>query len=233
MHQSSPTNWKLLGGFALAGLASGLLSVISCEVLSNIPRLENLSLGSYVPGAMFGLIVSACSAICFGIRSWARLLAFIAASIGACFLAVELSTSGTLSFLQLDQLLGDSIFYVSMFLSGMLGAFIVLAAAQLFFSPGRHSKTILSAALLWSLVGGALGVAGWALGDSVGKVLWVALHAIHLTASDPSLEAAVEHDIVNFFSLFVLWQACIAPVVGWLIAKSSARQSERNAAASA
>jgi hypothetical protein len=222
-------NRGLIAGLVLAGFASGILSVISLEVFSNIPQLEPFRLGLYLPGAIFGVIVWAYYAIFSGVRSWVTLLALIAACIGAYFSAVQLTASEIVDF----RLLGDSSFYVSIFLSGMVGAFLVLAAAQFLLATNRRWKTILNAALRWSLAGGALGVAGWTLGGSLGKVLWLALHAVHLTASDLSFEAAVRNQTVNLFSLFALWQACMAALLGWLIAKSSAPQSKRNAAASA
>jgi hypothetical protein len=230
--QPSPINRKLIAGLALAGLASGVLSIISSEPLSNIPRLQELRLLMYVPGAIFGVFISAYYAIFGRIRSWARLLAFVAASVAAYFLALVLSVYTVVSFRPLGWS-RESAFYVAMFLGGLVGAFVILAAAQLLLSTRRKWKAILNRALLWSLAGGLLGVLGFALGGSLGKLLWLVLHAMHLTLTDADVEGAVRTQTVNVFSLFVLWQACMAPLLGWLVSKSSAAQPDHQSAASA
>jgi hypothetical protein len=227
-----PINRRTIAGLAWAGFISGTLSVIALEVLSSIPRLQELRLVLFVPGAVFGVIVSSYYAIFLRIRAWARLLSLIAASIGAYFLAVQLSVYALVGFRELDWSSRPWSFNGALFLGGMVGAFVMLTTAQLLLSTRRKWRAVLGAAILWSLAGGALGVAGWALGGSVGKLFWLALHAIRLTMSDASLEAAVSSQNVNMYSLLLLWQAAMAPVLGWLISKGSAAQAEHQSAAS-
>lgn len=232
MSQSSPTNHNLIAGLALAGFASGVLSAISAELFSNIPRLQELRLVIYVQGAIFGVILSAYYAIFSRVRSWARLLSLIAASEAAYFLAVVAGVYAVVSFRPLEWS-RESAFYGAMFLGGLVGAFVLLAASQLLLSTRPKSKAVLTRAALWSLAGGLLGAVGFALGGSLGKVLWLALHAIGLTFTDTELEGAVRNETTNFFSLFVVWQTCMAPMMGWLVSKGSAAQPEHQSVASA
>src|SRR5262249_44325319 len=157
------------------------------------------------------------------------LLSFIAASTGAYFVAVWLSVLSVLSF-RPSGLSRDEAFYAGMFVGGLVGGFLILTTAQLLLSLRRKWKAIFGRAVLWSLAGGALGLAGFALGGSLGKLLWLALHAMHLTMTDADLERAVSTETVNVFSLFVLWQTCMAPLLGWLVAKGSAAQPEHQSA---
>jgi hypothetical protein len=98
MDQSSPTNRKLIAGMALAGLISGVLSLISLELLSGLPGFGKLPPGLYAPGTVFGAVVAACCVILLRIRSWPRLLLLIAASTGAYFMAVGLSLYALIGF---------------------------------------------------------------------------------------------------------------------------------------
>jgi hypothetical protein len=230
--QSSPTNRKLIAGLALAGFASGTLSIVSLEPLSNIPRLQELRLALYVPGAIFGVIVAVYYAIFMRARSSARLLSFIVAAVTAYFLAVTLSVYAVVS-LRSFEWSKETLFYGAMFVGGLVGSLILIIAAQLLLSTGRKWKAILARAFLWSLAGGFLGVVGFALGGSLGKLLWLALYAMQLTFTDTDLDTAVRTQTVNVFSLFVVWQAGMAPLLGWLVAKGSAAQPERQTATSA
>ncbi|MCI0352711.1 MAG: hypothetical protein L0Z53_25095 [Acidobacteriales bacterium] len=232
MNQSS-SNRKLIAGLALAGFASGILSVIFLEIFAGNPQLNEFRSALYVPGVVFGVVISACYAIFFRFRSWARLLSLVAAATAAYFFALQCSVYALVGFKELDWAARPWAFYGALFIGGVAGAFVLLTAAQLLLATRRKWKAVLAAALLWSLAGGLLGVAGFALGSSVGKLLWLALSAVRLPLSDASLEAAVSDQNVNMFSMFVLWQTCMAPVLGWLVAKSSAGQPQHQSAISA
>jgi hypothetical protein len=222
---------KTFAGLVLAGFVSGILSVIVLEVLSSIQRLNEFRFVVYVPGVVFGVVISLHYAIFFRFRSWARLLALIAASTAAYFSAIYCTMYALFGFRELDW---DRrwAFYGALFIGGLAGAFIVLTAGQLLLAWRRQWKRVLAAAALGPLAGGVLGVAGFALGDSLGKLLWLALNAIGLV-SDASLEAAVSNQNVNMFSLLVVWQTCMVPVLGSLVVKRAAAQSQSQSATSA
>lgn len=221
---------KTLAGMAFAGLLSGIVSVICLEVSASIPRLHEFRSTLYIPGVVFGVVISAYYAILWRSGSWLRLLWFIAASTAAYFVAVQCSVYTLFGFKELDWPARPWAFYGALFIGGIAGTFVLLTSAQLLLSTRRRWKAVLAAAILWSFAGGALGVAGYALGGTLGKLLWLALSALHL-ASDASLETAVRNENVNMFSLFVLWQACMAPVLGWLISKSAVGQTPDQLAA--
>jgi len=212
---SSPSNRKMIAGLAVAGLASGVLTSISSDLFSNSPQPQEVRLVVFAQGAIFGVFVSAYYALFWRVRRWARLFALIAASTAAYFLAVVLSVFTVSIFRRSEWLSREGVFLAAMFVGGCVGALGILTAAPLLLATRRSWKAILARAMLWSLAGGLLGVVGFALGGSLGKLLWLTLHAIGCTFTDKDVEGAVRNETVNVFSLFVVWQTGIAPLLGW------------------
>jgi hypothetical protein len=240
MDNSQPTfsRKKTITGLALAGFASGLLAIIAIEVLSRFPRLEEFLAAPaavYTPGLVFGLMFSSYCAIFLRARAWIKLLSLIAASTVAYYSAVKTTIYLVVSLTKLsaEWIRRGWLFDVALFVGGIVGAFLLLAAVQLLLSRSRSRKTPLATALLWSLAGGALAIVGWQLGGSVGKLLWLTLHAVGLTGFDATVEDAIRNETVNFHSLYPVWQMGMGPVLGLLIRKGSAAQPERQSATSA
>jgi hypothetical protein len=112
---------------------------------------------------------------------------------------------------------------IALFVSGLIGGFLVLGAVALFFRPGIGKGALAMTALLGAVLGGTLGVAGWALRSSVGVAVWHLFHAFHLTPQrEPSPRTWFhdEHDYTNssrMYSLYVVWQTGFALAAGILL----------------
>jgi hypothetical protein len=225
---------RTIAGLALAGMVSGLLTIVLFEVVNNLKDVDPGRLGLFAPGTAFGLVLSAYFLIFLRIRAVTKLAGFVAASIGAYISAYCTGYySVDLDFTIRDERGRALLWDVVLFCAGTVGAFVLLGAAQLLFCAERKWSVVVKRGLAWSLAGGSLAVAGSELGGSLGKVLWLLLNSLHLTISHADVQAAVQDESVNSVSLFALWQAGMAAVLGSLISKSSAAQPERQAAASA
>ena len=194
-----------------AGFLSGLLTIA-------LPFPDRFS--SYCIGALFGVVIAACLWWSQGLRSVWKAIAFVIASMVAYQVGVD-ATVATPSDL---RILGVHLFAEPgktaahiFFSGGLVGAFVIFAAALFLFFPAEKSWRVLGKALAWSTLGGVLGVAGWELGSSLGKVLWLALHALHRTAAGEDLQTALDHETGAFYSLFVVWQTGAALVLGVLL----------------
>jgi hypothetical protein len=231
-----PFSRKTLAGLSLAGFTSGLFAIIVIEVLARFPRLEELPLpppSVYVPGVIFGLMFSGYCVIFHRIRRWIKLFSVLAASTIAYYLAVQTTTHLVVSFTKLSAEWSRRgwLFDVALIAGGIVGAFLLLMAVQLLLSGTLSWKKALVTSLPWSLAGGALAIVGWELGSSLGKFLWLSLHAVRLTAFDPTIEEAIRNETVNFHSLYPIWQMGMAPLLAWLITKRPAVQPEHQSAA--
>jgi hypothetical protein len=230
MGNSHTLRGRTITGLALTGAVSGLLTMALLEFLASFQALQDVGFALYVPGAVFALIVSAYCAIFMRIRSGARWLGLFVASVIANLIAFKL----TIYIISPGwRVLTTVVFDGALFCGGAAGALVLLASAQLLFCTRPKWVATLRNASLWSLAGGALAVIGWELGGSLGKVLWHLLHFLRLPLSDTDIQDAIRTQNVNFCSLFVLWQAGIATVVGFLLSKKLAAQPERQSAASA
>jgi len=195
----------------LAGFLSGLLTI-------SLPFPDRVS--SYCIGALFGVVIAACLWLSRGRRSIWKAIAFVIASIVAYQVAVDttVATPSSLRIFGFHLAAEQGRTAAHMFFTGgLVGAFVVFAAALFLFFPAEKSWRVLAKALAWSTLGGVLGVAGWSLGSSVGKAFWFALHALHRTAPGEDLQAAIDHETPAFYSLFILWQTGAALILGILL----------------
>jgi len=204
-----------------AGLLSGLLAI-------SLPFPDRVS--SYCIGALFGVMTMACLWLSPGLRSVWKAIAFIIASVVAYEVAVDATVATPSSFrifgfhLVAEQ--GKTAAHI-FFTGGLVGAFVVFASALFLFFPAEKSWRVLGKALAWSTLGGVLGVAGWALGSSVGKAFWFALHALHRTAPGEDLQAALDHETPAFYSLFIVWQTGAALILGILLRQAESLSALR------
>jgi hypothetical protein len=66
----------------------------------------------------------------------------------------------------------------SLFIGGMVGALLILSAVLSLVDSGAPWTRILAKSLVWSPVGGVLGIAGYNLGPWLGLVLWTFKHSL-------------------------------------------------------
>lgn len=80
--------------------------------------------------------------------------------------------------------------------------------------PREKLWRITSSALAWSLGGAVLAVAGWALGQPLGKPIWLTLNSINLSDQHMDLSTAMVNEAPSYVSLFLVWQPGIAFLLG-------------------
>jgi len=115
---------------------------------------------------------------------------------------------------------------------GLVGGFLVFYSVMfLCLTAGR--KTLRRKALQGTLLGGALGVAGWALRSSVGVALW---HLFHALKAVPFWERSPEEwfggkldygELARMYSVYVVWQTGVAAAVGWMLRREPIRPTRQ------
>jgi hypothetical protein len=119
---------------------------------------------------------------------------------------------------------------VSLFAGGVAGGFVILAFVSILVhsilvNPGGGYRTPMVKSLTWSLVGGVLGVIGWALGPSLGMAIWYAVHGLGLTAPDETFQNALG-ERSHEFSLFVVWQTGMALLLAIMLRPDRAKSRD-------
>jgi len=177
---------------ALAGLASALCTIAT-------QALPNWASG-YYEGFVFGIWIAAYFVVHEGVRSVGKVVAFVAASTAA-FLASVLAAFKVFDHLPGHASTGSSgvnIPLLVFFISGTVGAFIILGAAFLLFGPRNVTWRSLSRIVLWSGIGGFLGIVGWTLGS------------------------LLKRPNAQFFPLFIIWQTGVALSLALLLSSERA-----------
>jgi len=206
----------------LTGLVSGLLT--------SIFTLPNGTEAGFMSGMIFAVLLTACLAI-WGIvpsvwKAWGIILVVTAAYAVALYTAVGIQMRYPQivpTAEQWDMGTNEPASPIALFLGGLVGGFLVLGAVAFFCRPGISRGTLARTALLGALLGGVLGVAGWALRSSVGAAVWHLFHAFHLTPSwerSPRTQFHDEYDYTNssrMYSLYVVWQTGVALAAGILL----------------
>lgn len=191
-----------------AGLLSGIVSAAT-----------EFTSGQLFPGLVFGLLVTGSLALCGRMpRGW-RTLWFIA--VAGITLPISNMLMGVAQLLLpwhesiVRNTTVESPSPLALFLGGAIGGFLILASALLLFTRERASRALV-VAIFWSLIGGVLGIVGWALGPSLGLALWLGLHSLHLTLPGEGLRNALGWTS-HTYSILIVWQTGIAVLLGFLL----------------
>ncbi len=177
---------------ALAGLASALFTIATST-------LANRAFGFY-EGFIFGVAIAAYFVLHEGVRSAGRVVAFVAASTAAYLASVEAAFKAFDHFPAHASTgsSGPDIPLPVFFISGAVGAFIIFGAAFLLFGPRNVTWRSLSRIVLWSGIGGFLGIVGWMLGS------------------------LLKRPNAQFFPLFIIWQTGVALSLALLLSRERA-----------
>lgn len=92
---------------------------------------------------------------------------------------------------------------------GLIGGFLMVGSVVELFSSSRRDD--LATAFAGAVVSGLLGVVGWQLGPSLGKMLWT----IRPNHPQPGT------DSFNSFSLYPIWQTGMALFIGFIAQRRS------------
>jgi hypothetical protein len=181
----------------------------------------------FLPGAVFGVFVSSCFALRRYLRDFWKAIAITAASTlayYASFLAaggVELHNP-----FNFGEPRDGSISSAALLIGGLTGAGLVLCAMSLLLDSEIAWQSRLLRALRWSPAGAILGIVGWALGPSLGMVLWQIVHSMNLTGPTETFRNA-QGETSHMFSLWAVWQAGIGFVLGLVVNRNKAEELAR------
>lgn len=177
----------LLATFAAAGLASAFAG--------RVRFASHLGVTFFLlMGALFGLSVTICLWIFFGLRSIWKSLAFVSVSAAACLVSV-LVAAFTHQATRNMSWAGHVVLWHAYFAGGFAGAFIILAAAFLLLFPDLNIGWVLLKAVSGALVGGVLGIAGYSMRESLLPILWQPSMALVL-----ALMLWFEEELPRFFT---------------------------------
>jgi hypothetical protein len=227
---------KLLVLLTLGGLISGLLT---CALMS--PGQDEA--GLYC-GVVFGTFLSVPLTI-LGILdsgilyTLLKALGLIVVSTAAYYLAFFTAFVTQLSFRQIvpsgeqwNMGTNEPASAIGLFVGGLVGGFLVFAGVMYLsrheISKGARARKIIQGTIL----GGALGIAGWALRSSIGVAIWNLLHTFGLTPSwelSPRLWFGNNYDYgerSRMYSLYVVWQTGVAAAAGFMLRHASVRSDE-------
>jgi hypothetical protein len=166
-----------------------VISRLSPELLLR-KLIDNLDVG-----AIFGLSVGLCLISRVLTHPILRLFLFILASTAAYLVSIFAALRALPFFHSSKQSIE---FPLPIFLvAGFVGAFILLFAALVLFHRGAVKPKSLAKVFAWSVVGGVLGVLGWAVGPG-------------------------HQDNSRFFALYFVWQTGMAACIGFMLSKESA-----------
>ncbi len=178
---------------ALLGAVSGLL----CRPFDALPSpLEMLWIGG-----IFGIALASYLILHKGFRDPAKIAKLIVASVLSFFFAVLCS-------LWLPRLpLGGDLSMAAT--GGLIGGFLIVGSViKLFPSSGRNDLAMVFAG---SSISGLLGIVGWQLGPSLGKMLWTIRPNHPLPGTDS----------FNSYSLYPIWQTGMALFIGFVAQRRS------------
>jgi hypothetical protein len=193
--------------------ALGLIAGFIAASLTVIVPIGNLL------GITFGVVMAVYFWFFSPARSIQRALGFVGVSTAAYTVAVFVTIfSGE----YIPHEIKDFAFIagyppLSFFLGGTVGAFLVLLAAVLFFSTETNLPELLLKTFLLALVGGALGVLGWAAGHLVGDRILSAL------GKEQFLNNAGKDDAGYYCSIFLVWQTGMGAVIGLMFRQAELR----------
>lgn len=207
---------------ASGGLLSALITMCLTFVVGQFAernnRLLNFSNAFVVPGTVFGVIISCC----FALRGYSRSLwkftvitfASSTAYLVAFWVAVGIEAySPLLASGEKGNVSGQALF-----VGGLAGAFLIISAVSLLLNTGTTGQNRMLKILGWTPVGGFLGILGWALGPSLGIVLWQIVHSMNLTASTEMPQNAQGYRS-SILSLWAVWQAGMGFVLGLVVSR--------------
>jgi len=207
MLQTTPKR-GLLPCLALSGLISGILGLY-------VTKSNNLSFSvmEALPGAIFGLTVSACLVLFgFSFELW-KLIALPMVCASASVLA-------TLSSMNTEMALhsaGDDPFanpWRGMFVGGTVGGIIVLGAFLWMADTTPKFKQWFSMALKFCFIGGILGVAGLLLSPTLGGTIYKMMQLVE-ERGDIYLN---EHGSgIWAYSILPVWQVGMSITLGLLL----------------
>lgn len=202
---------------AFAGLISGFLTCASGRFLELFGSAGQ-NIYTFI-GAIFGFVLVAYWWIFQGFRSIWRSVGFILSCTVAyaCAVAAGMNAPQFLAFLSsVDRQVARNLEIC--FTGGAVGGGIVFLSA-VFLLPNRTQwRYVPVYVVAFCFLSGVLGTIAWVFGPSLGTAIWHLLKATRLAERYEYSQSQPSGGANYYYSLFVLWQACIAPLLGLFLA---------------
>ena len=209
-------NFLVLLLLPTAGLLSGFITVGLAYPAGRF--------GGTVLGGVFGAVMAVALSISGVLQGIWKIAVLLVVAAGAYFsstmvaFVVELGVQTENSTTMGHQ---PTVSPVSLFAGGVVGGFLILGAFSILVNPELGFRPLAKKVLGWSLVGGVLGIVGWALGPSLGVAIWSVVHDMGLTSPTESLQNALGEPS-HQDSLVVVWQTGMAIVLAIMLSPSKA-----------
>lgn len=184
--------------------------------------------GGDVLGAVFGAFLAVALTIAGELRGIWKIPVLLVVAAGAYFSSIMVAGVVNLGLQSENStMMGQppTVSSIALFAGGFVGGFIVLGVFSIVVHPELDIRAVAKRAIAWSLVGGVLGIIGWALGPSLGVAVWSTAHNLGLTAPTESLQNALGEPS-HRDSLFVIWQTGMAIVLAIVLWSNGAKSQE-------
>jgi hypothetical protein len=214
--------WLTLFGYFFSGAIGG---IATCVFTPLIVLVFGERLLFCVLGGVFGFVIALYLWIFQGQRSLFRAVILVLLSAFAYFAALFVTAPvGHWSpihvpFLQIDP--RDASIMIS---GGLGGAFILFLSFYFLFAQIESWSRIVPKLLVALVASAGLALLGWSLWSSVGGGVWTLLWILHLVKSSQVTEGEAQ-----FYSLYVVWQAGFALLLGILCPLRSQTNSSGSA----
>jgi len=203
---------------AFAGIISGFLTCASGRFLELFGGAgQNIS--TFI-GAIFGFVLVVYWWIFQGFRSVWRSMGFLLSCTlaYACAVAAGMNAPLFLAFLSsVDRQVARDLEIC--FTGGVVGGGIVFLSAVLFLPNRARWRYVPIYVVGCCFLSGVLGAIAWMLGPSLGTTIWHLLKATRLAERYEYSQSQPSGSANNYYSLFVMWQAGIALLLGGFLAR--------------
>jgi hypothetical protein len=213
---------------ALTGIVSGFFTCASGHFLELFGGAGR-SMLTYI-GAIFGFVLVVHWWIFQCFRSIWRSVGFIL----SCTVAYASAVTAGMSAPQFLAFFSSADRHIARdieicFTGGVVGGGILFLSA-VFFLPNRTKwRHVPLYVVAFCFVSGVLGAIAWMLGPYLGTAIWHLLKATRLAERYQYSQSQPSGGANNFYSLFVMWQACIAPLLGFFLARLGGSASAERA----
>ena len=213
---------------ALAGIVSGFLTCASGHFLELFGDAGR-SMVTYV-GAIFGFLLVVHWWIFQGFRSIRRSVGFTL----SCTVAYASAVAAGMSAPQFLAFFSSVDRYITRdleicFTGGAVGGGILFLSAVFFLLNRTQWRHVPLYVVAFCFVSSVLGAIAWMLGPYLGTAIWHLLKATRLAEQYQYSQSQPSGGANNFYSLFVMWQACIAPLLGFFLARLGGTASAERA----
>jgi hypothetical protein len=209
---------KSFVSLALAGIVSGFLTCASGHFLELFGDAGR-RMFTYV-GAIFCLLLVVHWWVFQGFRSvWRSVGLILSCTVAyASGVAAGMSAPQFLAFLSsVDRYTTRDL---EICLTGGAAGGGILFLSAVFFLPNRTQwRHMPLYVVAFCFVSGVLGAVAWMLGPYLGTAIWHLLKTTRLAERYQYSQNQPSGDANNFYSLFVMWQACTAPLLGSFLAR--------------